>query len=179
MSKIITETQRLIIREFNLDDAQAVYHFNAPKEVNRFTGDAGMCESKADAENIIRDIWLAEYKKFGFGRWAVVLKETNAVIGFCGFKNDSKIKAVDIGYRFHPEYWGKGYATESNLACIEYAKQHMELDQVLGDAVDENQGSINVLTKLGMRYASQYQEDEFTLHRYEIFLKTASSTEAI
>ena len=38
-----------------------------------------------------------------------------------GFKNDSRIKAVDIGYRFHPAHWGKGYATESNLACIEYA----------------------------------------------------------
>lgn len=174
MSKIITETQRLIIREFNLDDAKAVYHFNAPKEVNRFTGDAGMCESIEDAEKIIGDIWLVEYKKFGYGRWAVVLKETNEVIGFCGFKNESRIKAVDIGYRFHPNYWGKGYATESNIACIEYAKQHMDLDRVLGDAVAENLGSIKVLIKLGMSYIEQYQEDEFTVNRYEIFLKSKS-----
>ncbi|NRD75713.1 GNAT family N-acetyltransferase [Shewanella sp. VB17] len=172
MSKIITETQRLIIREFNLDDAKAVYHFNAPTEVNRFTGDAGMCESLTDAENIIRDRWLVDYKKFGFGRWAVVLKESNEVIGFCGFKNESRINAIDIGYRFHPEYWGTGYATESNLACIEYAKKHMELDQVFGDAVDENIASINVLVKLGMHYLSQYQQGEFTFHRYEIFLKS-------
>ncbi len=172
MSKIITETARLIIREFNLDDAKAVFHFNAPTEVNRFTGDAGMCESVEDAEKIIRDIWLKEYKQFGYGRWAVVLKETNAVIGFCGFKNDTRIKAVDIGYRFHPEHWGKGYATESNLACIEYAKQHMALDRIVGDAVAENLGSIKVLKKLAMSYHSQYQEDEFTIHRYEIFLQS-------
>ncbi|WP_295029426.1 GNAT family N-acetyltransferase [Shewanella sp.] len=89
-----------------------------------------------------------------------------------GFKNDSRIKAVDIGYRFHPAHWGKGYATESNLACIEYAKQHMNLNHVLGDAVAENLGSIKVLLKLGMSYISQYQEDEFTLNRYEIFLKS-------
>lgn len=171
MSKIITETQRLIIREFNLKDAQAVYLFNAPEEVNRFTGDAGMCNSIEDAEKIIRNIWLKEYQQFGYGRWAVVLKESDEVIGFCGFKNDSRIKAVDIGYRFHPEYWGKGYATESNLACIEYARQHMNLNHVLGDAVAENLGSINVLLKLGMSYISQYQEDEFTVNRYEINLK--------
>lgn len=171
MSKIITETQRLIIREFNLKDAQAVYLFNAPEEVNRFTGDAGMCNSIEDAEKIIRNIWLKEYQQFGYGRWAVVLKESDEVIGFCGFKNDSRIKAVDIGYRFHPEYWGKGYATESNLACIEYARQHMNLNHVLGDAVAENLGSINVLLKLGMSYISQYQEDEFTVNRYEIYLK--------
>lgn len=171
MSKIITETQRLIIREFNLNDAQAVYLFNAPEEVNRFTGDAGTCNSIEDAEKIIGDIWLKEYSQFGYGRWAVVLKESDEVIGFCGFKNESRIKAVDIGYRFHPEYWGKGYATESNLACIEYARQHMNLNHVLGDAVAENLGSINVLLKLGMNYISQYQEDEFTVNRYEIYLK--------
>ena len=171
MSKIITETQRLIIREFNIDDAKAVYHFNAPEEVNRFTGDAGMCNSIEDAEKIIGDIWLKEYSQFGYGRWAVVLKESDEVIGFCGFKNDSRIKAVDIGYRFHPAHWGKGYATESNLACIEYARQHMDLNHVLGDAVAENLGSINVLLKLGMSYISQYQEDEFTVNRYEINLK--------
>lgn len=174
MSKILTETQRLIIREFNLDDATAVYHFNAPEEVNRFTGDAGMCNSIEDAENIIRDIWLKEYKQFGYGRWAVVLKKTNEVIGFCGFKNESRIKAVDIGYRFHPVHWGQGYATESNLACIEYAKQHLDLDQVLGDAVAENLDSINVLLKLGMSYSSQYQEGEFTVNRYQISLKPKS-----
>ncbi|MPY25542.1 GNAT family N-acetyltransferase [Shewanella psychropiezotolerans] len=172
MSKIITETQRLIIREFNHDDAKAVYHFNAPEEVNRFTGDAGMCSSIEDAEKIIRDIWLKEYRLFGYGRWAVVLKETDEVIGFCGFKNDSRIEAIDIGYRFHPTHWGKGYATESNLTCIEYAKQHLDLNRVLGDAVAENLGSINVLLKLGMSYISQYQEDGFTINRYETFLKT-------
>ena len=171
MSKIITETQRLIIREFNLMDAKAVYLFNAPEEVNRFTGDAGMCNSIEDAEKIIGDIWLKEYSQFGYGRWAVVLKESDEVIGFCGFKNDSRIKAVDIGYRFHPAHWGKGYATESNLACIEYARQHMDLNQVLGDALAENLGSINGLLKLGMSYISQYQEDEFTVNRYEIYLK--------
>ncbi|BAJ03890.1 GNAT family N-acetyltransferase [Shewanella violacea] len=171
MSRVIAETERLIIREFNLADAKAVYQFNAPEEVNRFTGDAGMCSSIEDAEDIIADIWLKEYKQFGYGRWAVVLKSTDEVIGFCGFKNDNRIQAVDIGYRFHPDHWGQGYATESNLACIEYAKQHMNLNQVLGDAVAENLSSINVLLKLGMSYISQYQKAEFTVNRYEIFLK--------
>lgn len=171
MSKVITETDRLIIREFNLDDASAVYHFNAPKEVNRFTGDAGICESIKDAEQIIRNIWLVEYQKFGFGRWAVVLKESDAIIGFCGFKNETRINAVDIGYRFHPDYWGKGFATESNLACIDYAKKHMKLDRVLGDVVVENLDSIKVLKKLGMNYIGQYQEEGFTLNRYELLLK--------
>ncbi|MGB6137991.1 MAG: GNAT family N-acetyltransferase [Shewanella sp.] len=173
--KVITETPRLIIREFTLADAPAVLHFNTPKEVNRYTGDAGVCTTLTDAENIIRNIWLVEYQQYGFGRWAVVVKDTNTVIGFCGFKNETRINAVDIGYRLHPDYWGIGLATEANQACIDYAKKHMDLDTVYADVVDANQGSINVATKLGMTYHSQYQEGEFNVNRYVISLKANKS----
>ena len=169
--KIIIETERLIIREFNLDDTQAVLHFNTPEEVNRFTGDAGMCESLSDAESIITDIWLKEYQQHGFARWAIVLKETDTPIGFCGFKKETRFNSVDIGYRLHPDYWGLGYATEANIACIEYAKKNMDLNHVLGDVVHENSASANVLKKLGMCFQSQYQEMGFDVDRYEIFLR--------
>ncbi|NKF51821.1 GNAT family N-acetyltransferase [Shewanella sp. WXL01] len=168
--KIITETPRLIIREFNLDDAQAVYDFNEPVEVNRYTGDAGMCTSLADARNIITDIWLKEYAEHGFARWAVVYKETNQVIGFCGFKQETRFDGVDIGYRLHPDYWGKGIATEANQACIDYAKAHMPLDEVFGDVIPENLGSVNVLKKLGLTYLTNYYEDGLKVDRYRISL---------
>ncbi|MDO6610707.1 GNAT family N-acetyltransferase [Shewanella sp. 1_MG-2023] len=167
---IIIETERLIIREFNLGDTKAVLEFNS-EEVNRYTGDAGMCNNIEDAKNIIQDIWLAEYQKYGFARWAVELKATNQVIGFCGFKNDSRINAVDIGYRLHPDFWGKGYATEANLACIEYAKKHMDLDIIYGEVVNLNLGSVNIIEKLGMSFIREYQEDDFTLLRYALSLK--------
>ena len=168
--KIITETDRLVIREFNLDDAEAVLHFNS-EEVTRYTGDAGLCNTVNDAENIIKNIWLTEYKQFGFARWAVVLKASNQVIGFCGFKNDSRIKAIDIGYRLHQDFWGKGYATEANQACIEYAKNHMDLDIVYGEVVDVNLGSVNIIEKLGMTFIRQYEDEGFSLLRYAISLK--------
>ncbi|MBB1323297.1 GNAT family N-acetyltransferase [Shewanella sp. SR43-8] len=164
--KVITETPRLIIREFTIEDAPAVLHFNTPEQVNRYTGDAGVCTRLQDAENIIRDIWLVEYQQYGFGRWAVVLKDSNTVIGFCGFKNEIRINAIDIGYRLHPDYWGIGLATEANKACIEYANKHMNLDIVYADVADANSGSINVATKLGMTYHSQYQDGELTFNRY-------------
>ncbi|GIU11293.1 N-acetyltransferase [Shewanella sp. c952] len=170
--KVITETSRLIIREFNLDDAQAVYDFNAPEEVCRYTGDAGMCTSIEDASNIIENIWLKEYAKYGFARWAVVLKETGKVIGFCGFKNETRIDAIDIGYRFHPDYWGKGFATESNQACIDYAKANMDFDLVYGEVMPENTGSSHVLKKMGFKFVRQYQEDGYTLDSYAIQLKS-------
>ncbi len=172
MTKIITETERLIIREFTIEDAEDVFLFNSNKDVTQFTGDAGMVESLADAKKIIREIWLHEYEKYGYARWATQLKETGKVIGFTGFKFDTRptVQDTDIGYRFLPEYWGKGLATESGIACIEYAKEHMDLKRVLGDVVVENIGSNNVLKKLGFSYHSQYQELGFDVNRYELIL---------
>jgi len=167
MSKVITTTERLIIREFNLTDTQAVFDFNSLEAVNRYTGDR-CCTSLQDSENIIRNVWLHEYEKFGFGRWAVELKETGQVIGFCGFKNDSRIKLVDIGYRFLPEHWGKGIATEAMQGCMEYAKTHMSLSYIVAEAVSTNQASINVMLKLGFAFNKQYDDEGFTLSRYDI-----------
>ncbi|MCL1079979.1 N-acetyltransferase [Parashewanella spongiae] len=171
MTKIITETERLIIREFTLEDAEDVFMFNSNNEVNRFTGDDCL-KSIEDAKKIIREIWLYEYQKYGYARWATELKETGKVIGFTGFKFETRstVQATDIGYRFLPEYWGQGLATESGLACIEYAKKHMSLEQILGDVVVDNTGSSNVLKKLGFSYHSQYQELDFILNRYELIL---------
>ncbi|MCE9686917.1 GNAT family N-acetyltransferase [Shewanella sp. AS16] len=171
MGKIITQTPRLIIREFEIADTQAVFAFNSDPSVTRYTGDAGMVKTPEDAANVIENIWLAEYAKYGYGRWALVLKETEEVIGFCGFKYETRIMATDIGYRLLPRHWGRGYATEAMRACLQYARTHMALDQVVGDAVVENTASINVLLKLGLEYQAQYQEDGVTLNRYHMRLK--------
>lgn len=169
MSKVITTTERLIIREFNMDDAQAVLKFDSAPGVNRYTGNKA-CGKIEDAENIIRNIWLKEYKTIGYGRWAVVFKETGQVIGFCGFKFDTRIDLTDIGYRFLPEYWGKGIATEANRACMEYAKAHMSLDYVVAEAMIENEASVNVMRKLGFKFNKRYQDMGHTLDRYDIHI---------
>ncbi|QLE87112.1 GNAT family N-acetyltransferase [Shewanella sp. Scap07] len=169
--KIITETPRLIIRQFIMDDAQAVLYFNAPEEVNRYTGDAGLCNSLEDAEGIINNVWLKEYAQYGFARWAVVEKASGKVIGFCGFKFETRINAVDIGYRFHPDYWGKGYATEANQACIDYARAHLDIDQVFGEVLPDNHASAHVLKKLGMQFIRQYQDEGYTIDSYAMNIK--------
>jgi ribosomal-protein-alanine N-acetyltransferase len=167
MSKVITTTARLIIREFGLADIQAVYDFNSIEEVNLYTGDT-CCQSLQDAQDIIRHVWLPEYERFGYARWAVALKETGEVIGFCGFKNDSRIQLTDIGYRFSPQHWGKGYATESMQGCMAYAKAHMSLSYIVAEAIHTNQASVNVMKKLGFEFNKQYQDEGYTLVRYDI-----------
>jgi ribosomal-protein-alanine N-acetyltransferase len=73
---------------------------------------------------------------------------------------------VNFGYRFHPDYWGKGIATEANLASIDYARTHMALDEVFGEVVTENLGSIRVINKLGFQFVKQYQEAGYSIEQY-------------
>ena len=75
----------------------------------------------------------------------------NKVIGFSGLKWDSEIEETDIGYRFLPEYWGKGIATESCIPLLQYGFDDLELEQIVGLTYPENIASCKVLEKIGMK----------------------------
>ncbi|MCL9780922.1 GNAT family N-acetyltransferase [Vibrio sp. S4M6] len=169
--KFITETPRLIIREFTMDDAEAVLHFNLPAEVTQYTDDAGLCQNIDDAKAIIEHVWLKQYADFGFARWAVVLKASETVIGFCGFKHEPRINGVDIGYRFHPDYWGMGIATEASQACVDYARKHLDINTIYGTSMPENFASSHVLKKLGMQFVGQHKQDDLLFDCYRMDLR--------
>ncbi len=166
MGSYVLETPRLLIREFDEDDVDAVYNFSTNEDVVRYTGDAGDVKTKEDALNIIRNVWMAEYEKYGYARWAVVLNDTDEVIGFCGFKFLPEDNAPDIGYRFLPQYWGQGIATEAVSACMDYAKEIMGLENIIGDADVENVGSLKILQNAGLVFAHQYRYEKHLVNRY-------------
>ena len=106
------ETARLQHRAFTLEDADAVFTLNSNPEVMRYTGEP-MVKSVQEARQII--LRHADFAEIGYGRWACVLKESQQVIGFCGLKYLDDLDTVDVGYRFLPEYWGQGLATDCLL----------------------------------------------------------------
>lgn len=174
MNAVLIETPRLYMREFTMDDALAVHEFGSNEEVTRYTGDAGSVESLQDAKKIIEKVWLAEYKKYGYARYALVHKSDDRVIGFCGLKFEEEMGLPDIGYRMLPEYWGRGLATEAARATLEYARTELGLGRIVGLAVVENVASNRVLEKIGMRIVATFEEDGFTINRYESEVVTLS-----
>lgn len=144
----IIETSRLGLREFRLDDAEPAYLLNLDPEVLKFTGDAPF-SSIQDSRTFLEN--YSDYKRNGFGRWAVVLKDTEEFIGWCGLKRHEE-GFVDIGFRFFKNEWGKGFATESAAACLKYGFEELGLSEIIGRAAAENKGSIRVLEKLGLSY---------------------------
>lgn len=154
------ETERLILREFELGDAEDVFAFATNPEVTRYTGDLNLITSLDDVRRLIENVYQADYRKHGFGRMAVVDKETGRVIGFCGLKYLDDLDEVDIGYRFLPQYWGQGIATEAGHAIMHHAREVLGLKNVIGLVLPENLASHRVLEKLGLQKAEQISLDD-------------------
>ena len=149
--KTLFETPRLLLREFDVSDARALYKLNSDTEVMRYTGDKPF-SSIAEAKTFVQD--YDAYEKQGFGRWAVISKATGQFIGWCGLKRNEK-DLVDIGFRFFRDQWGKGYATEAAKATLVYGFEQLGLERIIGRAARENTASLRVLEKLGMDYWKQ------------------------
>lgn len=141
--KKVFETQRLLLRELNVSDAEPFFNLNASAEVLKYTGDKAF-QSISEAETFLKN--YADYERNGFGRWAVVSKDKNAFLGWCGLKLNEE-KCIDLGFRFFQKNWGKGYATESARASLELGFNHFKVEEILGRAAKDNHASIRVLKK--------------------------------
>lgn len=155
MNDIILETERLYLREMTPDDAESAYLLNLDPDVIRYTGDDPF-ESVEDAKAFLGK--YTHYRQYGFGRWAVVLKETNEYLGWCGLKYTPELDEFDIGYRFMQKFWGFGYATEAAEACMQYGFEKLGIPVIVGRAMPENTASVRVLEKIGLTYL----ENRFT-----------------
>lgn len=159
------ETERLLHRAMTVDDAEAFYALKSQPEVIRYTGEPPL-QSVEEARDA-----LAAYPDFdthGYGRWGCVLKETGAIIGFCGMKYLDELDEVDLGYRYFPEYWGRGLATEACRACLAFGFETIGLERIIGLVLPENGASIRVLEKVGMRADGEVEYEGIIAQRYVV-----------
>lgn len=154
--KTILETNRLLLREFNISDAGSFYELNLNPNVIKHTGNSvfkDIGEAKKFLEN------YSDYQKNGFGRWAVINKSNEEFIGWCGLKYDENLNETDIGFRLFEHFWNQGFATESSKACIDYGFEKLNLKTIVGRAMKENMASIKVLEKIGLQYQRDFNFD--------------------
>ncbi len=157
------ETDRLQHRAFTVDDADAFFALNSNQDVMRFTGEPLLASLGAAKQAIAN---YADFDEVGYGRWACVLKETQTIIGFCGLKYLSDLDAVDVGYRFLPQYWGRGLASEACVASLDFGFRKLCLDQIIGLVLPDNAASIRVLEKAGMQSEGEFVYDGTPVLRY-------------
>jgi ribosomal-protein-alanine N-acetyltransferase len=150
--KVILETDRLFLREYVEEDAEAFFKLNSDPEVLRFVPDKRLLNVE-QARQILVDHPIANYRKYGFGHGACILKSTGEQIGFAGLKYLEEFGEVDVAFRLMRTHWGLGLATEAALASVRFGFADLALKSIIGLVIPENIASVRVLGKTGVRYA--------------------------
>ena len=157
------ETQRLIIRELKVDDAQFILTLLNEPSFLRYIGDKEV-RNLDDARRYILSGPVASYERHGFGLFRVELKDSHIPIGMCGLLKREELPDPDIGFAFLPDFWNRGYAFEAAAAVLNYARQRLKLDRILAIVNPDNDASIKLLQKLGFKF--ERMKDEVKLYAF-------------
>ena len=148
--KPLIETERLLLTKITLGHKEELFKLHSNPEVQMYTGEPEI-ESIEEIETAIKSR-INNYKKYGFGRWATILKSEMQFIGWAGLAYLPEFDEIDLGYRFLPEYWGSGLATEASHAILKYGFDQLKLKKIIAIAMKENKASIRVMEKVGMEF---------------------------
>ena len=156
---MIFETERLVLREMNQDDYRDLAEILQNSNV--------MYAYEHDFTDMDVQIWLdrqrKRYETYGFGLWAVILKNTNEIIGQAGLTMQpyKDTEVLEIGYLLKEKFWHYGYAREAAAGCKKYAFEVLKQDKVCSVIKVDNTSSIRVAESIGMR-----KEDTFIARYY-------------
>jgi [ribosomal protein S5]-alanine N-acetyltransferase len=149
VSMFSIETERLLIRPFTLDDAEALHAVWGDPASERFTAGGGRTPATvAETKSFLARI-VADQEKHGFASSAVIEKETGRLIGDCGIFVSPDQPELELAYGFARDRWGLGYATEAAAACVRAGFEQLDVDRIVADVDVTNRASIRVLEKLG------------------------------
>ncbi len=164
-------TERLILRKITPDDLEDMFLLDSNPDVVKYVGIQPLTK-KEQSLTMIENI-INQYQNNGTGRLAVIEKETNRFIGWSGIKllteevNGFK-NVYELGYRFLPEFWGKGYATESALASLDLGFNQLNADKIYAYADVDNDSSNHILTKLGFENKGTFLDEGDNCYWYEL-----------
>ena len=160
-----------MLRKLTEEDVDNIFLLDSNPDVMKYVGVSPITK-KEESSKMINNI-LNQYEKNGTGRLAVIEKESNQFIGWSGIKllteevNGFK-NVYELGYRFLPEFWGKGYATESAIASLDLGFNQLNTDKIYAYADVGNESSNRILTKLGFENKGTFLDKGDICNWYEL-----------
>ena len=151
------KTGRLLLRRWGDDDVEPFAAMCSDPEVMRYIG-SGATRTPAQAQASI-EAYEREWEENGFGLFAVERLEDGSFLGFTGLSEPTFLPeimpAVEIGWRFSRQSWGKGYASEAALAALDFGLRKRGLSEIVGVYQAENHASGRIMQKLGMGFVRE------------------------
>ncbi|MGY8919222.1 MAG: GNAT family N-acetyltransferase [Flavobacteriales bacterium] len=165
------ESKRLYLRRFKPSDYKLLFDLDSNLIVHKHLYNTPM-KTISEAKKYISEL-LNQYDKYTVGRLIVFDKKDN-FIGWSGLKYNTstinnKSNFYDIGYRLRPEYWGKGLATESSLAILDYYKNNKNIiNNIYAIVSTDNIASNQVLLKSGLKFITEFSLAGKSVNWYEL-----------
>jgi ribosomal-protein-alanine N-acetyltransferase len=143
-------TERLVLRPMEESDLDAYTELLATPEVRRSLHLTGS-PSRRDAWLGMAQ-WRGQWELRGSGQFAVEERATGRFVGRAGLHRPEQDDwpGLEVGWALHPEWWGRGYATEAGAASLAYAFDVMGVDEAFSLILPENQRSQAVAKRLGL-----------------------------
>ena len=170
MGPIVTETDRLSLRQWSVEDAEGfAVMARDPAVVEYITGGRPLTDAEV-AEFIERQ--MVTQKERGWCRWALELREPkgdepSGVVGFCG-PGCTFAPEVEVGWWLRPELWGLGLATEAGREAVRYCFEVIGFPRLICCVHPENQASRAVARKVGFLETRHFEYHGLTLVRHEL-----------
>jgi RimJ/RimL family protein N-acetyltransferase len=150
----ILETERLKLREFDLQDGSFIVELMNSQGWLQFIGDRKV-RNEDDARAYLKSGPIKSYVENGFGLWLVEVKDTRTAIGMCGILKRDILQNPDIGFAFLPEHAGRGYAREVAKATLTYALEILKVPAIVAITKSDNRRSIRLLEALGLKFQTK------------------------
>ena len=170
MGPIVVRTERLVLREWTVEDAHDFMSLATDPEVMRYIND-GIAYHQEDVLEFIDRMTTTQSER-GWSRWALQLREPTdgepgGVIGLCGpgctFAPD-----VEVGWWVHRQLWGRGLATEAGRAAVEYCFGTIGFPRLICCVHPENMRSLSVARKIGFAPHDEIEHKGVRLIRHQL-----------
>lgn len=149
-SIIELETERLILRRFSIEDAEAMYNnWASDEDVTKYV--TWETHKTVNDSMEILSLWEKEYQQNKLYNWAIVLKNTKKLIGSIGLVIVDE-KTAEIGYALSKSYWGNGIMPEAAKRVIKHCFEDLGFSEIRGKHFAKNPKSGRVMQKIGMTY---------------------------
>jgi RimJ/RimL family protein N-acetyltransferase len=159
--KVFLETERLLLRQFTMDDVDLVVALDADPLVMRYISGGAATPRDEIVEDVL-PAWLSYYQRFaGFGFWAAQARLTGEFVGWFHFRPPpgGALDDVELGYRLRRSAWGQGYATEGSRALIANGFHELGVRRVFATTMVVNTASRRVMEKSGLRLVRVFQAE--------------------
>lgn len=157
----VLETERLILRPFCLEDAEAMFgNWASDPEVTRFL--TWPTHDSVDVSRWVLGQWCPQYQKPDYYHWAIVLKETNQPIGSIAVvEQDERIAMAHVGYALGRQWWRRGITTQAMRAVMDFLFDEVGVQRIEARHDPRNPHSGGVMIKCGMKYEGTHRQADW------------------